>query len=78
MPYTTPKMCLCESPTYKQALAIDQLKQASTKIFAAMRKIRDLDFDVADDLDKVDIVADLMQADELVSDMSNRLANYEL
>lgn len=73
MPYTTSKMFLCESPIYKQKLAIDQLRQANTKIFAAMLKIRDLDLDTAENLDKVNIIADLIQADELVSDVSKRL-----
>lgn len=73
MPYTTSEKFLCESPIYNQKLAIDQLRQANTKIFAAMRKIRDLDLDTAENSDKVNIIADLIQADELVSDVSKRL-----
>ena len=51
----------------------DKLKLASTRIFVAMQKIRDLDLDTADDLDKVNIIAELIQADEIISDMSKRL-----
>lgn len=54
---------------------LDQLRLASTRIFVAMQKIRDLDLDTADDLDKVNIIAELIQADEIISDMSKRLAN---
>lgn len=48
---------------------LDQLQQASIKIFVAMQKVRDLDLDTADDLDKVNIIAELIQADDLISDL---------
>lgn len=57
---------------------LDQLQLASQKIFVATQKIRDLDLDSADDLDKVNILADLFHADELIFDLKRDLQRHEL